>query len=241
MATRTELQAALNEVDGWLYFEEAWALYETVIELPVGPVSIVEIGSWKGRSTIALALAVKARGNGRVYAIDPHTGEKDRTGVGPPQTLKDFQANIARAGVAPLVEPLVVTSHEARPRFADRSVDFLFVDGSHQYLDVRRDIEDWEGALKDLAAVAFNDPSAPGVYRALRETVLRSRLYTRPQLIQNTLFFAFCRNGLDGSGRRLRAVLRVRFEAARLRPLMPAWLVRAGHHASSRLVGHGSR
>ena len=37
------------------------------------PEVIVEIGSARGRSTCALALACRKNGDGRVYAIDPHT------------------------------------------------------------------------------------------------------------------------------------------------------------------------
>src|SRR5437879_1474439 len=89
MDERAELQSLLEGVEGWLYFEEAWALYEAVRNLPVDAATVVEIGSRKGRSTIALAAAVKKRGSGKVFAIDPHTGEKDRTGTGPIQTLNE--------------------------------------------------------------------------------------------------------------------------------------------------------
>ncbi|MFQ5539676.1 MAG: hypothetical protein ACE5FB_04695, partial [Candidatus Binatia bacterium] len=34
---------------------------------------IVEIGSWKGKSTIWLALGTIAVGGDKVYSIDPHT------------------------------------------------------------------------------------------------------------------------------------------------------------------------
>jgi predicted O-methyltransferase YrrM len=240
MEDRAELQSALEGVEGWLYLDEARALYETVRSLPSGTVIVVEIGSWKGRSTIALALAVKRRGSGRVYAIDPHTGEKDRTGTGPIQTLDDFRANIARAGVASVVELLITTSLEARPNFTDHTVDFLFVDGSHQYPDVRRDIEGWASALKDEAAIAFNDPSAPGVYRALREIVLRPGPYIDPRLVQNTLFFGFRRREKPNAAamRRLRRVLWLRFQAARYWRFMPGWFVRFGHRVSARLVAH---
>lgn len=238
MGDRARLEAALDAVEGWLYLDEAWALHETVHTLPPGAATVVEIGSWKGRSTIALALAIQARGSGRIFAIDPHTGEKDRTGIGPVQTLDDFNANVARAGVESEVEMLVMTSHDARARFADHSVDLLFVDGSHQYLDVRRDIEEWASALKDEAAIAFNDPSAPGVYRALRELVLRPGPYVKPRLVQNTLFFEFQRNADPDVGalRGLRRVLWLRSEAARYWRFMPGWFIRLGHRVSAKLI-----
>lgn len=238
---RAGLERSLEHVDGWLYVDEAWALHEAVRELPDGVATVVEIGSWKGRSTIALALAIQARGSGRVYAIDPHTGEKDRTGVGPVRTLADFRTNIARAGVESMVELLLMTSQVGRSRFVDESVDLLFVDGSHQYPDVKRDVEDWTSALKDGAIIAFNDPSASGVYRALRELVLRPGPYRSPRLVQNTLFFVIQRHAawhdVDRvTVRRLRAVLWIRFQASRFWSVMPTWLIRLGHGLSSKLV-----
>ncbi|HEY8866738.1 MAG TPA: class I SAM-dependent methyltransferase [Solirubrobacteraceae bacterium] len=56
-------------------------------------------------------------------------------------------------------------SHRAR-------CTFLFVDGSHRYEDVLRDIDDWTSALADVATVAFHDAvTYPGVRRALEERV----------------------------------------------------------------------
>jgi SAM-dependent methyltransferase len=245
-AIRRELEGALEQVEGWLGLDEAWALYEVVRRLPEGPVTVVEIGSWKGRSTIALGLSVRARGSGRVFAIDPHNGEN---GSGPLEpgsiarpTLDEFHANVARAGVEPFVETLVSASEAARTRFADQSVDFLFVDGSHLYPDVRGDIEDWASALKDDAVIAFNDPSDPGVYHALRDLVLQPGPFVCPRLVHNTLFFDFRRPVVwhsreTKSLRKIRLLLWLKFHAVTLWPLIPGWLVRAGRRLSGRVMG----
>jgi predicted O-methyltransferase YrrM len=234
---------ALADVEGWLYLDEAWALHEAARTAtnPSLPATVIEIGSWKGRSTIALALGVRSRGAGTVFAIDPHT--RDGTATGHLGTANEFHRNIDTAGVDSLVRLIMATSHEARPQFAAESIDMLFIDGSHKYEDVKADITDWQTALKDEAVIAFNDPSWPGVYRALRQLVLRPRTaYRRPVLVQNTLFFQFRRSEpwrlKDAIALlRLRAVLGVRYQVARFRPLMPNWLVRAGHTLSARMVG----
>jgi MMP 1-O-methyltransferase len=243
--SKADLERALAGVEGWLYLGEAWALHEIArnIARTDQAATVVEIGSWKGRSTIALALGLKARGSGKLFAIDPHTGAHGSTAAGPVVTATEFQRNVVAAEVDSLVELLVSTSHEARGRFATKSVDVLFIDGSHQYEDVVTDIADWETALKDESAIAFNDPSAPGVYRALREVVLKTgTAYRGPALVQNTLFFEFRRSSLWERSdtialTRLRTVLQVRFIAGRLRPYMPGWLVRSGHAVSQRMVG----
>jgi predicted O-methyltransferase YrrM len=240
---KARLADALAPVEGWLYLGEAWALHESVRKIASDdiPPAVVEIGSWKGRSTIALALGVRARGAGTVYAIDPHTGIGITT-----ETVTEFRQNVENAGVDSVVELMTTTSHEARSQFAARSIDVLFIDGSHEFEDVKADIADWQTALKDQATIAFNDPSWPGVYRALKEFVLeRGNQYRSPMLVQNTLFFEF-RRGARWTTQdsiallRLRLVLKLRFAASRIRPYMPVWFVGIGHAASARMVGRKS-
>ena len=50
---------------------ESKALYELALKVPEGQ-AIIEIGSWCGRSTCALALGSKHGNNVPVYSIDPH-------------------------------------------------------------------------------------------------------------------------------------------------------------------------
>ncbi len=247
-ARKARLAQRTEQVEGWLYLDEAWALHETVRTFgsPTDRVTVVEIGSWKGRSTIALASGIEARGGhdaGKVIAIDPHTGTEDGPEIGPASTVDEFRKNIAAAGIEPMVELVVATSHLARARFTPCSVDILFVDGSHHYEDVKTDILDWQPALKDLSVVAFNDPSLPGVYWALRELVVRrSSPFRHPTLIQNTLFFEFRRTQPwtrqdEIAYFKLRTVLRLRFQASRFRRYMPTWMVRTGHALSRRMIG----
>jgi hypothetical protein len=243
---RRRVEDGLQGVEGFLGLDEAWELHEEArLYPPVSErVNVVEIGSWKGRSTIALGLGVKARGNGSVAAIDPHTGSRELIEIyGPVDTYGSFLSNIERAGVADVVVPIRKTSHHARMTVEEKSVHVLFVDGSHEYEDVRQDIDDWVTALADGARVSFNDPSACGVYRALRERVLSfGSPFRSPRLIQNSVFFEFkpntpwtARDWVAWS--RLRVALILRFQANRFRPRMPSWLVRVGWTASRRMVG----
>jgi hypothetical protein len=243
---RRRMETAMHGVEGFLGLDEAWALHEAArLYPPVSQnVTVVEIGSWKGRSTIALGLGANARGNGTVFAIDPHTGSRELIEIyGPVDTYGSFLWNVERAGVSHVVTPLRETSHQARTRFSDGSVHVMFVDGSHEYEDVRQDIDDWTPALADGALVSFNDPSAGGVYRALRERVLSiGSPFRAPKLIQNSVFFEFKRHA-PWTARdwvawsRLRLALVLRYQANRFRPHMPPWLVRVGWTASRRMVG----
>jgi predicted O-methyltransferase YrrM len=189
---RDLIAAALQGVEGWLAESEALALHRAARGLSAdGPIRVVEIGSWKGRSTIALATGVAARPSGGVvHAVDPHRGGVAHSLTGDADSFDVFLANLERAGVRDLVDPIRATSAEARPRIADDVVHLLFVDGSHSYEDVLYDLEAWTSALRPGARVALHDAVAyPGVAAVLRRRVLaRGSAFRSPRLVQETLW-----------------------------------------------------
>ena len=181
------LRAALEGVGGWLDLDEAWALHEAARQAcsrAQSPI-VAEIGSYHGRSTIALAFGLRAGGGGRVFAIDPQRNEPDQN--------DKFLANIARAGVGDLIEQIRTFSHEARDRFTTASVDVLFIDGPHVYGAVVQDVNDWTSTLKQGAVIAFNDAYwIEGVRRAIRDFVAQKRApFRNPRWSFNTLFFDY--------------------------------------------------
>lgn len=195
MMTRPSLMTALTGVEGWLGDDEAWSLHRAVATFPdEGPVQVVEIGSWKGRSTIALASGVLARSAaGVVIAVDPHTGGVAHRQLGEEDTFEQFVANLERAGVSDVVDPIRDISGAARGQVPDDSVHVLFVDGSHRFEDVLTDIDTWESALRPAARVAFHDSiSYAGVAAALRgRTLSRGSRFRRPRLVEETMIFDY--------------------------------------------------
>src|SRR5438876_2520952 len=123
----SDLRQAIAGVRGWLGDEEALALFELARGC-TGRGAIVELGSWRGRSTICLALGSKEGSGVPVIAVDRHTDG----------TFGDFQENIRRAGVADIVRPIRATSDEAFVGF-EEPIELIFIDASHKYDDVRRD------------------------------------------------------------------------------------------------------
>ncbi|HVB10637.1 MAG TPA: class I SAM-dependent methyltransferase [Bacillota bacterium] len=191
-----ELAAALADVDGWLSLEEAAGLAHLARTAPGDgrPFRAVEIGSWKGRSTIALALGVRKRlEGGTLWAVDHHRGSAEhRQMYGNVDTYAEFWRNVGRAGLQDVVRPLVMTSHAASARFMPRSVQLLWVDGSHDYASVRQDLDDWLPRLAPRAVAAFDDIGWPGVARALQERVLRPRSgFTRVRQVGKMAIFQY--------------------------------------------------
>ncbi|MCC2668817.1 MAG: hypothetical protein K0Q72_1288, partial [Armatimonadetes bacterium] len=114
------IESALLPGEGALLFETARGL--------TGRGCIVEIGSWRGRSTIYLGYGSRNGSRATVHAIDPHTGSRESLDkFGEIDTFAEFQANIARAGIEDLVQPHVATS-DVVARNWSQPVEFLFID-----------------------------------------------------------------------------------------------------------------
>lgn len=114
----------------------------------------------------------------RVYAIDPHRRSREYPEA---ETGREFHANLARNGLAAVVEPMVMTSEEAAARIPG-PVELLFIDGDHSYEAVRRDAELWLPRLIDGGTVMFHDVATAaytGPRRVVREMVCRSPLFHR--------------------------------------------------------------
>jgi predicted O-methyltransferase YrrM len=152
-ATADPIAAVAAHVEGWLSESQGRALFAAAAST-TGRGAIVEIGSWKGRSTIWLAAGAKARGR-RVHAIDPHANSREDPLA---NTLAEFRRNIESAGLADAVEPLIMPSAEAA-RLIAGPVELLFIDGDHSYDGARRDAELWLPKLLDGATVMFHDVS----------------------------------------------------------------------------------
>lgn len=158
-------------IPGW--FNEVNAAAQFLVLADVRPRTIVEIGSYLGKSTVFYAKSLEVLGiDGTVTAIDPHTGDRqhlEALGVSELPSFDMFRSHLQAAGVSDTVRPIVATSHEAAAGWSD-PIDFLFIDGWHTYEAVVEDGRDWIPHLTDGAVVVFDDASKhPGMKRAIRE------------------------------------------------------------------------
>lgn len=174
----SSVYALTETVEGWLTREEGELLYR-LARACKGNGVIVEIGSFKGKSTIWLAKGSQAGAGVPVYAIDPHTGsEEHRPSVGEPLwTYEEFMANLRRAQVEEIVKPLLSTSEAAVVSF-ELPVELLFIDGDHRYEAVRQDFDLWVPKLIEDGYLLMHDTIRwSGPRRVARETLYRSTCF----------------------------------------------------------------
>lgn len=110
--------------DGWLSAEEAHALNQ----LAKGR-RVLELGAFKGRSTVAMALTAK-----HVVSVDWHGGDK-HVKIGP--SLEDYKKNIEPYKN---IIPIVGRFEQVVPLLEACKFEMIFVDGQHDYPSVIRDM-----------------------------------------------------------------------------------------------------
>jgi MMP 1-O-methyltransferase len=160
------------EIEGWLSAAQGRALRDAAAA-STGRGAIVEIGSWKGRSTAWLATGAKQAGR-RVYAVDPHRNSREDPSA---NTLEEFLVNLKRAKLLEVVEPLIMTSEEAMASIPG-PVEILFVDGDHSPAAARRDADLWLPRLLPHGIVMFHDVATAGYSgprRIFRQRICWSR------------------------------------------------------------------
>lgn len=177
------------QVEGWLTDAEAQYLYQAAKNCR-GDGVIVEVGSWKGKSTIWLAKGSKAGNNVKIYAIDPHTGSSvHRDKYGKVRTLDEFQANIKRANVADIIVPLVKTSQDAEQDWHGKPVELLWIDGDHDYEMVALDLTLWSQYLIEGGTIAFHDTIFwHGPKKVVRDKICNSHAFAVVGFVDSITF-----------------------------------------------------
>lgn len=183
------VKEATDKVGGWLTDAEGEFLYNAAKGCQGNGV-IVEIGSWKGKSTIWLAEGSKAGGNVKIYAIDSHTGSTEHKKMfGEVLTFKEFKENIKRANVEDIVVPVVKTSEDAEQDWGAKLIELLWIDGEHEYEMVKLDFDLWSPYLIEGGTIAFHDTTDwPGPKRVVKDKIYKSHGFANVGFIDSLTY-----------------------------------------------------
>lgn len=172
-----------NDVLGFCDFED---LYDRVVEkFPGG--TLVEMGTFVGRSLCYLATKAKESGKPfQIYGIDictcPMKVEDDPHS---PQYVREtfagnLYANIIDCNLNDIVSLILAPSVRSAKLFADKSVDFAFIDTVHDYPTIHAEITTWLPKMKSgswLAGHDFDTAMFPDMCEAVIE-LLPSAIHT---------------------------------------------------------------
>lgn len=182
-------------VEGWLTRDQARLLWRRACQCwdrlsgTDLQATMVEIGSFRGRSTIVLACAAPedifssvissvTSEYVAVIAIDPHAGGDRGPGEITPEPergeadLAAFRANLAAAGIADRVRHVRKPSGSAHGDVAGE-LDLVYIDGAHRFGPARADVLQWGGRVRSGGTMLVHDSfSSVGVTLALLTTTL---------------------------------------------------------------------
>ena len=166
------------------HFGEEWFtypnLYRQFVNILLNGSKIVEVGSWKGKSTAFLAVEIINSGKDiEIHAVDTWRGSPEHSGDPYIQndTLYDlFLSNISP--VSSVIRPVRKASIEAAKDYQDYSVDVVFIDACHEYDCVKEDIAAWYPKVKSGGIISGHDYGdyCHNVVRAVNESLPKERL-----------------------------------------------------------------
>jgi predicted O-methyltransferase YrrM len=161
-------------IQGWMRPAELAWLHWQAGRIPKGG-TWVEIGSWKGRSTVATALGLPE--GALLVSVENFAGNAG-SGVQPdlglPVPWVKWNLEIAFRMIRELRPDVRWDARETSSAEAARSpycADAVFIDGEHTYEAAKADILAWRPRLKKGGLLCGHDREAKGVKRALAELV----------------------------------------------------------------------
>jgi len=140
------------------------------IEL-IRPTIVVEIGVWKGGSTLTMAKALQRLGqDSAIIAIDTFRGSPEHwcepelfkmmnVKNGLPTIYQTFIANITAKGLQEFIVPLPVDSYSAFEILKRKGIkaDLVHIDGGHEYQSVTNDLNTWSQLLSPKGTIIMDD------------------------------------------------------------------------------------
>lgn len=152
-------------------------LYSTMVQrFPTGS-KFVEVGVWKGMSAAYMAVEIANSGkNIDFYCVDHWLGSEEHYDPNHHAYEPDIDRlyNIFIDNMKPVNDyfvPLKMTSLKAASLFADKSLDFVFIDGAHDYESVIQDIFAWAPKIKDNGVLSGHDIQYDPVKNAVIKSV----------------------------------------------------------------------
>lgn len=173
-----------QQVPGW---HSDSTIFRELIER-TKPKTIIEVGTWLGASAINMAKITKElKLDTKIYCVDTWLGAEEfwtrlnntsernlKLKNGYPQVYFDFLSNVVEHNVQDVIIPIPNTSYVGSfiLKHYNIQAELIYIDGSHEYVDVKTDIISYKELLKP-EGIMFGDDIAhfAGVKQAVDEVL----------------------------------------------------------------------
>lgn len=159
-----------SNIQGWFGYRN---LFTKAVRYFPKESHFVEMGCWRGKSSIYLAVEIE-RSNKKIRldCVDTWEGSIEH------KENLEFESLLKNDGLyREFIENIKPVSHVinvvrsssviAAEKYASNSLDFIFIDGSHDYKSVTEDLHAWYPKIKPDGVIAGHDYNYPSVKKAV--------------------------------------------------------------------------
>lgn len=175
-----------EDIPGWFDYMEVW--HEVVGRLKGG--ILIEVGNYLGKGLCALGEVVKKSGKPfHVIGVDWCVGSGTENGHnlhaealsnGGGSLAGQLHRNVMECGLADIITLMVGSSEQVATLFPEKSLAMVFIDASHDYDSVVKDIKTWLPKVQSGGFLCGDDVGIPGevnpvwpdIKRALNDTLV---------------------------------------------------------------------
>jgi predicted O-methyltransferase YrrM len=161
-----------TQIEGWFSATDALFYEMIALSLP-NNAKILEIGAYKGRSTVCMDTYCKDLGkNVQIDIIDTFEGDM-HMGI-KPSYIDEFIHNTQNCNIGKVIPENSRVAHEL---IGDTRYDFIFIDAGHAKEDVMADITNYRPFLTDSGLLGGHDLMYFGIADALKSLKITYKAY----------------------------------------------------------------
>jgi cephalosporin hydroxylase len=164
-----------QDIEGFFNFNE---LYDKFVQEAAEKDTIIEIGTWFGKSTCYLATQAKlANKSLKIIAVDHFIGSSNepellsKVAVHGGSIYDKFVENMTKAGVIDIIGVMAMNSLTAASKIENESAFAIYIDGNHQKANVCADVLAWYPKVKPGGYLAGHDIAMPEVREGLGQAL----------------------------------------------------------------------
>jgi predicted O-methyltransferase YrrM len=150
-----------NNIEGWFSYEY---IYKHAVDTAQDGELFVEVGSFKGRSSAYMAVEILNSGkNIQFDCIDTWQGSSEHQAGAEGEVKEVVEGTLYETfiknmkPVESFYRPVRMTSLEAAAQYEDNSIDFIMIDGAHEYEAVKADILAFLPKMKNGGVITGDD------------------------------------------------------------------------------------